>query len=60
MDRYLSVSELSEAYGIPRRTVYDAIKRGDIAVFVPNGCVRGYRVRVDEFERWCRDCERRG
>lgn len=57
VDRYMSVTELFEEYGIPRRTIYEAIERGDMVAFTPNGCKNGRRVRRSEFERWCRACE---
>lgn len=59
MERYQTVGELAEASGIPARTIYDAIARGEIAAFVPNGRRRGYRVRPSEYERWLRSKETR-
>ena len=59
MERYMSVRELSDESGIPVRTIYDAISRGEVAAFTPNGCRRGYRVRPSEFERWMRSRETR-
>lgn len=52
LERYLSVTEVSRATGIPRRTIYDAIARGELAVFVPHGCRKGYRVAESEVARW--------
>lgn len=51
-DTYLTVRELFDMTGIPKRTIYDAIKRGEIARFVPNGCERGYRIAESEALRW--------
>lgn len=59
IERSMSVSELSEASGVPRRTIYDAIERGELARFAPNGCSRGWRVRASEFARWVQAREAR-
>lgn len=56
LERYHSVAQLSERTGIPKRTIYDAIERGELAVFVPNGCVRGYRIAESEAMRWIDSC----
>lgn len=58
MERYESVRALSDASGIPVSAIYGAIRRGELAAFVPNGNRRGYRVRPSEFERWTREIER--
>lgn len=58
MERYATIRELADASGIPRTAIYDAIARGEIRAFVPNGNRRGYRVRPSEFERWCESNER--
>ena len=44
LERYYTVREVSERTGIPVRTIYDAISRGDLQRLVPHGCVRGWRL----------------
>lgn len=56
MERYRTVRELADESGIPARTIYDAMDRGEIAFFTPNGCRRGRRVAPSEFERWLGEC----
>ena len=56
MERYMSVRELVKASGIPKTCIYDAMDRGEIAFFTPNGCRRGRRVAPSEFERWLGEC----
>lgn len=38
--------------GIDRDVIYDAIKRGELRAFVPNGNSRGYRLRLSDVEAW--------
>lgn len=56
MERYMSVRELVKASGIPKTCIYDAIRSGELAAFVPNGSSRGFRVAPSEFERWLGEC----
>lgn len=59
MERYYTVSEISERTGVPRRTLYDAINAGRLEALVPNGCRRGWRVSESEWERYVRENTRR-
>lgn len=52
LERYFSVREVSEATGIPVRTLYDAISRGDLQRLVPHGCVRGWRLSEQAVHDW--------
>lgn len=59
LERWYSVAELHELTGWPKRTIYDAIERGELASVIPNGCVRGRRVSESEWQRWCEERQRR-
>lgn len=59
LERWYSVAELHELTGWPKRTIYDAIERGELASIIPNGCVRGRRVSESEWRRWCEERQRR-
>lgn len=52
-ERAYRVSELAEMSGIPRTTLYLAIRRGDIRSFRMPGMERGIRVWASEWERFC-------
>ena len=60
MERYYTVSEISERTGIPRRTLYDAINAGRLAALVPNGCRRGGRVSESAGAEFVKRSTRRG
>ena len=60
MERYYTVSEISERTGIPRRTLYDAIDTGRLAALVPNGCRRGWRVSESAWSEFVKANTRRG
>lgn len=59
LERWYSVAELHELTGWPKRTIYDAIERGELASIIPNGCARGMRVSESEWRRWCEERQRR-
>ena len=52
LERYYTVREVSEATGVPVRTIYDAISRGDLQRLVPHGCVRGWRLSEQAVRDW--------
>ncbi len=52
MERYYTVAEVSAQTGIPKRTLYDAIKAGRLRAVTPNGSRRGMRVRAEWVEEW--------
>lgn len=52
MERHERVATLAKESGIPARSLYAAIERGEIKALRPNGCKRGWRIRRDEFARW--------
>jgi len=56
IERYYRVRELSGMTGIPIRTIYAAIDRGEIATFKPRGCKRGQRIAESEARRWLAEC----
>ena len=56
LERYLKVSEFAKETGIPIRTIYAAIDRGEIATFKPRGCRRGQRIAESEARRWLAEC----
>ena len=60
MERYYTVSEISERTGIPRRTLYDAINAGRLAALVPSGCRRGWRVSESAWSEFVKANTRRG
>ena len=39
-----SVAQVAELLGYERHFVYDAVRRGELRAFTPNGCKRGMRV----------------
>lgn len=59
MERYYTIPQLEERTGISRRTIYGAIKRGEIQTFMPNGLNRGWRIAEGEFRRWLESKTRR-
>lgn len=52
LERYYTVREVSEATGIPVRSIYSAIARGDLQRLVPHGCVRGWRLSEQAVRDW--------
>jgi len=46
VERTLSIGEASEATGFPRDVIYAATKRGELPAVMPNGTLRGARIRV--------------
>lgn len=52
LERYYTVREVSERTGIPVRTIYDAIARGDLQRLVPHGCVREWRLSEQAVHEW--------
>jgi len=58
VERTLSIGEASEATGFPRDVIYAAIKRGELPAVMPNGTLRGARIRVSALARWMHEKER--
>jgi len=54
----VSIAEASEATGFPRDVIYAAIKRGELPAVMPNGTLRGARIRVSALARWMHEKER--
>ena len=52
MERYYTISEVSEATHIPRRTCYDAVASGLLKVVTPNGTTRGMRTTEAWVDEW--------
>lgn len=52
MERYYTISEVSEATHIPRRTCYDAVASGLLKVVTPNGGKRGMRTTEAWVDAW--------
>lgn len=52
MERYYTISEVSEATHIPRRTCYDAVASGLLKVVTPNGGTRGKRTTEAWVSAW--------
>ena len=48
----LTVKEVADLTGRGLHTIYDAINAGELTAHVPNGCVRGMRVRRSDVMRW--------
>ena len=59
MTRYYTVAEVAEATGIPRRTIYDAIKAGLLRALTPNGAKRGMRTTEAWVDEWLEKATRR-
>ncbi|NLH91095.1 MAG: helix-turn-helix domain-containing protein [Atopobium sp.] len=57
IERTYTVTEVAKMTGFARTTVYDAVKCGDIKALLPNGVVRGFRIRESEVERWMKSME---
>lgn len=53
VERAYRVSELAAMSGIPRTTLYLAIRRGDVRSFRMPGMERGIRVWASDWERFC-------
>lgn len=54
--KLLSVSEVANQYGIPKRTIYRLIELGSLAV-VKLGVKKGWRIRPEAVERLLADRE---
>ena len=52
MEHYYTVQEVHELTGIPKRTLYDAIKAGKLRTVTPNGTTRGMRTTRQWVEGW--------
>jgi excisionase family DNA binding protein len=52
--RAYSVRRLSEEWDCPPKVVYNLIESGELEAFMI-GEKRGYRIRVEEIERWERE-----
>ena len=52
MERHERVATLAKESGIPARSLYAAIERGEMKALRPNGCKRGWRIARGEFARW--------
>lgn len=59
MERYYTISEVSEATGIPKRTCYDAVASGLLKVVTPNGSQRGMRTTEAWVDEWLQGKARR-
>lgn len=59
MERYYTISEVSEATGIPKRTLYDAVASGLLKVVTPNGSTRGMRTTEQWVTEWLEGRARR-
>lgn len=59
MERYYTISEVSEATGIPKRTCYDAVASGLLKVVTPNGSTRGMRTTEAWVDEWLNKTTRR-
>lgn len=47
-----NVSETSKYMGIDVKTLYEEHDAGRLAFIMPKGKSRGYRIKVDEVDRW--------
>ena len=52
MERTYTVAEVSAQTGIPRRSIYNAIKAGRLRAMTPNGTVRGLRTTEQWVAEW--------
>lgn len=52
MKRTYTVAEVSAQTGIPRRSVYAAIRSGRLRAMTPNGTTRGMRTTRQWVEEW--------
>lgn len=50
-----SLTETARYTGIDRQQLDAERKAGRLACIVPEGCVKGYRITVDEMDRWMRE-----
>ena len=53
----LTVRDVAELTGSGVHTIYDAIKAGELPARVPNGCVRGMRVRRSDAMAWMEETD---
>lgn len=55
IERYHTVTELHEMTGIPRKSIYRAVERGELRVTRLNGTSRCYFAE-SEVRRWLAEC----
>jgi excisionase family DNA binding protein len=55
-----SIREAARLTGFSPAQIRGAAKRGELAAMMPNGYMRGARIRESELLRWLRDMEARG
>lgn len=47
-----NVSDTAKYMGLDKDTLYDEHDAGRLAFIIPKGKSRGYRIKVDEVDRW--------
>lgn len=50
--QWLTVKETAECLGISEKSVYAAIRHGNLRAMVRRGYTRGYRISAEEVTRW--------
>lgn len=50
--RMYTIAEVARASGVPRSTLAEAAKDGDLKTFMPPGRLRGRLVRPEWFDEW--------
>jgi excisionase family DNA binding protein len=50
MKTFLKIKEVAELYGIGRTLLYEAIHKGELKAYKPNG--RDFILKVEELEKW--------
>lgn len=50
--RLYTLTEIARATGVPRTTLQDAVREGQLRAFLPPGRVRGKLVATEWFDEW--------
>ena len=50
-----TVSQTAKYTGLNKQTLYREHDAGRLAFVMPNGNTRGYRIKVDEVDRWMKE-----
>jgi len=52
LERSYSVSELESLTGVSYQAIYRAVKRGELEAILPNGSMRGMRIKESAYLAW--------
>lgn len=52
LERSYSVREIESLTGVNYQSIYRAVKRGDLEAMLPNGSMRGMRIKESDYLSW--------